>query len=391
MESIVHNASERSSRHEVRLCETKLLKNIKNSEIAISKEKRSFLTYPVRGLVKCDLEEKEDSINFIFDSEGLEMAELVLKKSKVEKLRFLINCGDLEHLSNEYQFSLSIENLLIDINLVPQLLLRDVKTSTELPFVTKYLALIGSVLGKYKYEDYLNGGQDLYKKKKFLSELSKLEEAKTLQDYLLTEYYKVFHEIQEMKKLVSRKSVLITKIIIPILSALLLTALFFGGRMMLIDIPFRDSVILASTAYMHGDHLAVQAALRSYSIDQLSDETKFFLSRSYVSTEALSHTQVGNILVGLARLTDPIIFDYWILLGRLYFTEAVDIAQRLGDDELLLFAYLKYEVFVRNDINMPGEERMALLNYLETNIERLNRERDEAAASLITVPQTEED
>ena len=83
--------------------------------------------------------------------------------------------------------------------------------------------------------------------------------------------------------------------------------------------------------------------------------------------------------MGLTRLTDPIIFDYWILLGRLHFSEAVDIAQRLGDDELLLFAYLKQEVYVRSDISIPGEERMALLSYLERNIDRLNRARDEAA------------
>jgi uncharacterized membrane protein YukC len=79
-------------------------------------------------------------------------------------------------------------------------------------------------------------------------------------------------------------------------------------------------------------------------------------------------------------MTLPIIFDYWIHLGRLEFEQSVDIARRLGDDELLLFAYLKQEVFVRQNINLPGEERTALLAYLVNAIDTLNNARDEAAA-----------
>ena len=366
--------------------ESTLKINVKNSNITISKNKRSFLTYRAKGLADCLLDEKEDSIDFIFDINRLEPGEAMLKKSKIEKLRFLINCGDLEYLTAEYQFSLSLENIFTDINLMPRLLIRDVKIDREAPFLVRYLALAGSLFSKYTYDNYLNGGQCLYKKKKFLAELSESEDAKSLQSRLLEEYNKVLRETTETKKLVSKKSLWTAVTVIPILSVLLIASALFNGRFIFTDIPMRDSVIAASAAYIHGDYLSVQAALRNYSIAQLSDETKFFLARSYVSTEALSHIQINNILIGLARLTDPIIFDYWILLGRLHFPEAVDIAQRLGDNELLLFAYLKYEIFVRNDINMPGEERTALLNYLERNIERLNSERYEAAASLITLP-----
>ena len=152
--------------------------------------------------------------------------------------------------------------------------------------------------------------------------------------------------------------------------------------MMFIDIPFRDSVITASMAYINNDHLSVQTALRDYDVEMLSDDTKRFLSRSYVSTEALTDLQRENILLGLTSMTPPIIFDYWIHLGRLQFAPAIDIAQRLGDDELLLYAYLKHEVFVRQDVTMPGEERVALLSYLENQINTLSRARDEAAATI---------
>ena len=353
--------------------------NIRNSELAVAKEKRAFLTYPANGLVPCTLEEMEDSVNFIFDTGGMKPAETILDKPKWEQLRFLVNCAKLESLDQEYGFSLSPDNMLIDMNLLPKLLLRDVKTSGGVDFLQRYKALIGSILlQKYKYENYINGGQDLYKKNKLLAELTEFETVDEVENRLFEEYNYLLHRTETTKKLVSKKSVIISKIAIPVLAVVLLASIIFGGRMLLIDIPFRDSVIAANNAYIHGDHLAVQRFLRSYSIDRLSNETKYFLSRSYVSTEALTHTQINNILLGLARLTDPIIFDYWILLGRLYFAEAVDIAQRLGDDELLLFAYLKQEVYVRNDMSLPGEERMALLSYLVNQIDRLNRERDEA-------------
>ena len=358
---------------------TILQRNLRNSELGISKEKRAFLTYPAVGLAPCTLDETEDSVSFIFDTKGTEPAATVLDKPRYEQLRFLINCATLQSLSQEYDFTLSLDNLLIDVNLMPQLLLRDVKTPDTANFLQHYKALAGSVLlRKYKYDNYINGGKDLFKKNKLLAELANMETAEAIRDRLHEEYHYILHEIRATQKLVPKKAVLFSRIAIPILAIALAAAVFFGGRMLFIDIPFQNSVIAASIAYIHGDHLTVQRELRNYSVSRLSNETKYFLSRSYVSTEALTHVQIHNILTGLARMTDPILFEYWIHLGRLYFAEAVDIAQRLGDDELLLFAYLKQEVYVRNDMSIPGEERMALLSYLENQIDRLNRARAEA-------------
>jgi len=360
--------------------EAVLQRNVRNSEIAVAKDKRAFLTYPAGGLVPCKLEETEESVNFVFDADGMEAAKEIVKKPKWEQLRFLVNCADLYSLNLEYDFSMSLDNLMMDINLMPQILIRDAKKPSSPDFLVRYKALVGSILqDKYKYEDYLNGGQDLYKKDEFLSGLSELESAEAVKKQLFTEYQLIIQEMNETLKLVPKRKILISKVAIPVLAIALLGVSIFGGIMLFRDIPFRNSVIAANTAYIHGDHLSVQTALRGYGLPALSSDMKYVLARSYVSTEALTDTQRENILLGLTRMTDPILFDYWILLGRLYFGEAIDIAQRLGDDELLLFAYLKYEVFVRQDMTRPGEERMALLSYIEQHITRLNRARDEAA------------
>ena len=364
-----------------------LQKNIRNSELNIAKEKRTFLTYPANGLAPCTLEETEDSVHFLFNTKGTEPATAILDMPKWEQFRFLANCADLDCLSQEYDFALSLDNMRIDMNLIPQLLMRDAKSANRIDFLQRYKALIGSVLQrKYQYDHYIHGGQDLYKKNKLLTELANLETVEALQRKLLEEYRRLLRETHDTKKLVPKKTVIISQILFPLLILFILSAAFFGGRMLLIDIPLRDSVIAASNAYIHGDLLSVQRELQSYDIDRLPDETKYILSRAYVSTEALTHTQINNILLGLAKMTEPIIFDYWIYLGRLYFDEAIDIAQRLGDDELLLFAYLKYEVYVRNDSSIPGEERLELLSTLENHINRLNRARDEAAGNPLINP-----
>jgi len=373
-----------SSMMEAGLLEQTIQKAVCNSELIVEKNKRTFLTYPANGLALCKLEEMEDSINFIFDTNEMNLAEVVLQRPKWEKLRFLFNCAALEYLSAEYEYSMSLDNLLVDVNLMPQILIRDAKPGSGIPFEQTYKALIGSVLlPKYKYEDYISGGQDYYKKNKLLAEIVSLENTSAIRERLFEEYHNLMQEMAVTKKLVNKKNVWVSLIVIPLLAVSLAVVTFFAGRMLFLDIPFRDSVIAANTAYINSNFLGVQHMLRDYDISVLSVDTRYFLSRSYVSTEALTEMQRANILVGLAQRTDPIIFDYWILLGRLQFAEAVDIALRLGDDELLLFAYLKQEVFVRQDMTIPGDERAALLSYLERNIDRLNTAREQAMSNIL--------
>ena len=355
--------------------------SVPNSSLAVAKDKREFLTYKNHGLAPCALEEKEDSVSFVFTLASLDQAESILTKPNQEKYRFLHNCASLDPLAAEYEFTLSLDNLLIDVNLMPKVMLRDAKSTSGIFFIEKYKALIGCVLyPKYKYEDYILGGESKFSKHKILAELAAMDNVQDISSRLLKEHDRLEEETKATKKLVSKSLFLTGIVTVPILAAMLVIAVLFASWLYFVDMPFRNSIIAANTAYINSDFLTVQHELRRFDITELPIETRHILSRAYVSTEALTATQRTNILLGLARLTDPIIFDYWILLGRLRFAEAVDIAQRLGDDELLLFAYLKQEAFVRHDITMPGEERMALLSYLESNITRLNEIREHAVA-----------
>jgi len=188
---------------------------------------------------------------------------------------------------------------------------------------------------------------------------------------------------QKTKRLVLNKYVILCNSIIPVLALLLVASSFFLWIAMFQDIPFKNDVIQANSSFIAGEYVEAQRALSGYDISVLSPETKYFLSRAYIITEALTDVQKEHILTGITLRTDPVIFDYWILLGRLQFHEAIDIAQRLGDDELLLFAYVKYEVVVRNDTTISGDEKTNLLNDITGRISALERDREEAASEAL--------
>jgi len=354
----------------------KLSCELKNSELQVPKDKRSFLTYGASGLCPCSIEEGEDGIVLKFSSDGLTPAETIKKNSYSEKLRFLINVSELEKLHDDYDFALAPENIMLDINKRCYILNRDLNCG-GVSFLQKYMALIGQVvLPKYSYGDYISGGADLYKKKKFLTELSKLETVSELKTRLETEYETTVKETAKTKKLVSKTNVILSRITIPVLSALLIAAAFFGYRAIFVEIPHQDQLIIASQAFIASDYFGAQSALSDVEPHDMSRETRHFLARAYVTTEALTDDQKEHMLMGLTRMANTYMFDFWIHLGRLNFDESIEIAQRFGDTELLYFAYLKWLSVVQADITIPGAERDALINYLQRHIERIGNERD---------------
>jgi len=259
--------------------------------------------------------------------------------------------------------------------------MRDVKASNGNPdnerFLPRYKSLIGSFLiRKYTYEDFDKGGQDLYRKDKLLLELSKLETPHEIKARLIKEYHKTVNKTAQTKRLVSKRSAMVSRVAVPILTIALMAAGYFTSMALLFDIPYRNQVILANEAYIAGNPLEVQRTLTEFPVQNLTHETKHILSRSYVATEPISDAQRNNLLMGLTLITDTSIFDYWIHLGRLEFYEAIDIAQRFGDSELLLFAYIRQEAIVRADPHMPGSEKVTLLSYIEGRIDALQRERE---------------
>ncbi len=341
------------------------------NELDLSEDEYSFLVYNNKMLVPCGLEQNGNSVTLKFDLCETEQFSNISEKTRAEKLRCLINCSGFADLRKMYSFSLAPSNLVYDINSYPMVIERNVSKRND-DFINEYKALIASVLyPKYSYDDYYLGGNDLFRKKKLLKDISGCSSAEQIKSVLMEAYSEEEKDIRDNKKIISKRKVIASRIAIPVLSLITLFSCVVGYILMFIEIPYRDNVISANNAYISEDYLAVQNSMSNIEIDKIQKHEKYILSRSYVITESLTEEQKKHILSGITLKTDERVMCYWIEIGRLNFDEAIDYAQRIGDDELLLFALIKKTAYVKGNTSITGEEKTELLNSLESQIKEL--------------------
>lgn len=351
-----------------------LEKTIKNSEINLPKDKVIYLTYESNMLVPCTLTQEDDNLIFAFNISGMYLFEEIKSKDILEKYTFLINCANFETLRNEYYFSLEPDNIVFDFNMNPKAIMRNAPIEDD-NFLDEYNALIGEVLyPKYKFADYYNGGKDLYKKKSILKQINKLETVDEIKDCLLEEYQKELDIIGSEKRLVNKKNVVASRIAIPVMVLVLCAVCVKSYFVLFVDVPYKDCLIKANNAYLAEDYFGTQEALKTIKVDKLDISDKYILAKSYVIMESLTPEQKENVITGITLKSDERALNYWIELGRLNFTQAVDYAKRLDDDELLLFALIKESNSLKNDITISGEEKATKIESLESQIKVLKEQ-----------------
>lgn len=343
------------------------------NELDLLEDEYEFLVYSNKMLVPCELEQNEDSVILKFNFDKTEQFCNIFEKPRVEKLRCLVNCSGFSDLRKMYSFSLNPSNLVYDMNLYPMVIERNVPKRTD-DFINEYKSLIASVLyPKYTYDDYYCGGKDLFHKKKLLKEIDDCSNVEEIISVLMEAYSEEEYDIRKNKKLLSKRRIIITRIAIPVLSLIAVLAFVFGYILVFIEIPYRNNVIYANNAYISEDYLAVQSFMSDIEIEKIEKNEKYILSRSYIITESLTEEQKKHILSGITMKTDERVMCYWIEIGRLNFDEAIDYAQRIGDDELLLFALIKKTAYVKSNTSITGEEKTELLNSLESQIKELSK------------------
>lgn len=351
---------------------------IKNSECSLPKGKRALLAYPEPELVPCEIEEYEDEFVMRFDVEELYPFDDIKKRLPEERWRLLYNCGFLFRLRERYRFELSPDNLWFDRNLCPKVLVRDLEAGGEengAEFATQYKALAASILyDRYSYVDYVEGGADLYRKKAVLRTMVEQEEPEKLLEFFRQQYERELEYTTEHRVMVKRSSVKAARIAVPVMAAVTIVAAGVCGWLTLFQLPLKTHLLAGQSAYLRENYIDVQNQLEGVQVGDLPYDSRYILARSIVSTESLTSAQKENILAGLTLKTEPSVFDYWIYIGRGDYPSAVDMAKRLGNNELLLFAYIKYSASVKEDTVMDGEKKEALTNDLEQKIKSLTEE-----------------
>lgn len=334
--------------------------------------------YKEHGLVECvgEPSQEGDNANISYDISGLTCLKDFDFAEEEDKLRVLYYCGALARFNSKYDFAISPENIYLDINLNPYILSRMPSYKEETSFTEEYKALIASLLfDKYSYENYINGGADLYEKDKRLRKMFSSHDDKSelngIIDELYTEYITIYEKNKTTLVKTDRKKDKLRKILIPVLSTIIALLAIGWGINYFVNYKLSEDTNRSYEAFLVKDYIKVQEELKDYDISRFSYMTKYELSYSYLMTSNLSTVEREAELARITPVSEEILFEYWINIGRGDYEEAIENAQRLNSNSHLFYAYVCYRDTVRTDLTMDGNDKDSLLQDLDSKIDSL--------------------
>ena len=349
---------------------------VKKSNMIVREGEYCTLSEKREGFLACDIEEMEEELQFIYDTRHVKPLGELRKDDKSKQMIVLGNIKDVQALRSQYSFSMAPDNLYYDMKGNVYVMHKDIVSKDysgkQEHFIEEYKSLIGYVMQRrYGYEDYLEGGQALLRKDKFLN---KIYEAETVDDLLviLEAQYDNIVEDRNIRYIEVKRATHKKRSIYIVLSSLMITILL-GGLLYLYfyKIEEQSNMLEVYGDYLVEDYVALIDASKTIRIENLDSRQKYVLAVAYVKSEDLTAEQKDNILTLLLPEGDEQILEYWIALGRGNVEEAENIAMQRSNDELLLYAYLKEKKQLEEDTELTGTQKNKAITELQNKIDSL--------------------
>lgn len=329
------------------------------------------------------VEETEHSYVLHVDHDSNVLFEEIYKLPLEEKLRYLINIGQLFHRLNEtvYTYDLNPENIVFTKDGIAKIVRRGVEGQifpyekiTEEDFLTKYKSVIVSVLDmKENFEELSQGKLPFYQGNKFCERIvasESMEEALALlQEDLVHEKEHVETEIVRVpqKKLFFWK---ISTIVLGVLSFILIS---FLGYSMLVSQPRQQTISNLRLAFTQKDYSGVISSVKTLDSKSLDVTDKYLVAYSVIMTESLTDKQ-KETLGKITTQTNEDYLHYWVLIGQNKIDEAMDIASFLDDPQLLMYSLAKKIDEVQRDPSLTSEKRTETINNYKSKLEELKKQ-----------------
>lgn len=265
------------------------------------------------------------------------------------------------------------------ITIFQKILNRDIRLEDEIidykDLILHYKSLIADVFNKqYSYNDFYNGGMDLIKKNKKIKKYILLETIEEIKNELLEDLKVQEREDKEKYIEIKLKNYKVKKYSIWAMSLVILVLMIYTVYASVFLIPFNQKVIKANSYYMKQDYEGVIKCFENTRGLKLDKESKCKLAYSYVMSENLAENKKKNIIATLNDKSDENILDYWIAIGRSKYDNAIDLAKKVQDNELLLYALLNKQKYIQDNNKMTGEEKQKAQEGLQSEIEKLTKE-----------------
>lgn len=304
--------------------------------------------------------------------------EQVRKMEREDKLRALRNIAALSELLNtRYTFFLHPDNLIFDINLVPNIVHRGIKNIlppyelTEEAFFKQYQCFVIAMFSKkFSFENLYNGSLSSARGSQF--EKSILD-AKTVRDIALIleeAYLKENSSVQKntirvpKKKYGSFRGLAVGFIIVAILLAIPVSYFAF------VKVPLQNDLLTANENFLKTDYDKVITGLESVDPEKMPQAVQYELAYSYVNGEKMSDKKKENIIKTVSLKSDQKNLLYWIYNGRGEFGKSLDIAKLLDDPTLAMYSLTKQIEQVQSDTKLSGDEKVEKLKTLEESLKQ---------------------
>lgn len=360
--------------------EKEIVETVRRSQLSVSNDyELKKIIRPQEGFLDCTVEEDQEDLVFRYDIRHVFPWTEIRRERRELMLSALIDAGKLEELAKQYCFTLSPENLYYDIQGRVYVKARDVYGAeggySEEKFLAEYKSLIGcTLLKKYKFEDYDEGGQELLKEDKFLSGIVGCSDAMQIADMLHEEYFRYRKDREARFVEVSKAGDRGRKAALGITGALLAAGAALLIYLLVWIQPYEKAVIAAYTAYLQSDYSGVIAAMEPVETERMDACQKYILSYACVRCESFSEESMRNILNTITLNGDEKIMEYWICINRLDTDRAIDIAMQESSSQLLYYAYLKKKAAIEADPSLTGQEKNELLQEIDGKLEPLREE-----------------
>lgn len=337
------------------------------------------IAYENAYLVPCEVDIKEEEVDFAYNLNDLQLFSNIKEKKTVEKLRVALNISNILSIVDEYSFKLEPSNLYYDYNYNVKVLNRDIRLDDAIidneDILLQYKSLIGYLFNeKYSYDDFYEGGIDLIKANKKVEKYILINNVNEIRNELLLDLKKQEKYDRENCVEVKSASLKIKKYSIVIMAVMIVGLLTYTVYNAIFLNPFNQNIIKANNYYMAQDYEEVIKCLEKTRGLKLDKESKYKLAYSYIISENLSDNQKKNIIANLNVKSDEKILDYWIALGKSNYDEAIDLAKKVQDDQLILYALLNKDKYIKDNDKITGEEKQKQQESLKGEIDKLTKE-----------------
>ncbi|WP_074011165.1 type VII secretion protein EssB [Numidum massiliense] len=238
-------------------------------------------------------------------------------------------------------------------------------------------AVAAAIDEKYTFDEYLN----FHKTSKLSETTKRIMTAKDLEELqaLIEEQIDQLEAKDKTLVHIPQKKWKRNRYISIGLLVCLLPALIYTGYAIFFQQPKHDAFLDSSKYFLNNEYSEVVNTLERYKIDEMPPVVQYGLATSYAVSVSmtLDAEQRKNIRDMVTLQSDPQYYAYWIHLGRGENEEAIDVARSLEEQDLLVYALVKYSEEVKADGDLSGEEKQKKLEGIQKEIDEYHKEQEE--------------